>query len=239
MESDISGSIWDFIAPVAGAALGSVVPGVGTAIGAAVGSGLGSGIKSGDPLTGLLSAGGSYVGGNLGSSLLGDTIGGTVGSGLADAGLGFAGNVLPSALSGSSLAGIAGSSLGSSLGESLGQSMSGPSSTGSGDNAPAPWSPKRETELSLPGSLSGYSGLSPIQIGTNLATQGVYGGGQGPGEQDFFLNMANRRLVDDAGNVDSDFSDFAPIETSYLDQLGYGGNKTPKDLLQALSGRFG
>lgn len=230
----MGGSVWDFVAPVAGAALGSVVPGVGTGIGAAIGSGLASGVQSGSPLAGLASAGGSYLGSNLGSSLLGNTLGGTVGSGLSDAGLGFVGNVLPEALSGASLAGTLGGTLGSTLGESL----VGPSAQSSGDNAAAPFSPQRESELNLPGSLSGFSGLSPIQLGSNIATQGVYGGGQGQGEQDYFLNMVNRRLVDDAGAVDSDFGEFAPIETSYLEQLGYG-QKTPKDLLQALSGRFG
>ena len=231
----ISGDVWDFIAPVAGAALGSVVPGVGTALGATIGSGLNSGIKTGNPLAGLAAGAGSYIGGNLGGSLLGDTLGGTVGSALGDAGLGFVGNALPSALAGGSLASIAGSSIGSTLGESL--FAGSPSASNAGDNAPAPFSAKQEDQLSLPGSLSGFEGLSPLQFGTNLATQGVYGGGNGPEESNYFSNMINRRLVDQSGAVDSDFSDIQPIEMSYLNQLGFGDQKTPKDLLEALSRR--
>lgn len=216
--------------------LGSVIPGVGTAIGAAVGSGLSSGIRTGDPLAGIGSAAGSYFGSSIGGSLLGDTFGGTVGSTLGDAGLGSIASALPGALTEGSLGSVIGGSLGSSLGESaLG---SGPSVDAAGPKAPTPFSASREGELSLPGSLSSFSGLSPIQLGTNLATRGVYGGGEGPEESNYFLNMINRRLVDDSGAVDEGFGDIAPIESSYLDTLGFGGKKNPKDLLEALSGRF-
>jgi hypothetical protein len=214
--------------------LGSVVPGVGTALGAAVGSGLNTGIKTGNPLAGLASAGGSYLGSSLGGDVFGDALGGTVGSSI-----GGAANVLPSFIADASLGSIAGGALGSSMGESLFAGNSAiPDSGSAGPSAAKPFSAKQEDQVGLPGSLSQFGGLSPLQLGTNIATQGVYGGGQGPEESNYFTNMVNRRLVDETGNVDSDFSDIAPIEMSYLDQLGFGGNKTPKDLLQALSGRM-
>lgn len=232
--------IWDFIAPIAGAALGSIVPGVGTAIGAAVGSGLNSGVKSGDPLTGLLSAGGSYLGGQalggLGGTLgetpanaLGDVVGGSTVGSSAPFGS-FAGNVL----GGQTIGSMAGGALGSSIGESAGNALN-PQSPDLGGTGVAAFSPSRSPQMGLPQSLSQLSGLDPLQQGSNIATKGVYGGGTGPEETNYFLNLVNRNLVNDQGQVASDTSSVNPVENSFLSQLGLGGYNNPTDLLKNIS----
>lgn len=235
----MSGDVWDIIAPVAGAALGSVVPGVGTALGAAVGSGLSSGIKTGDPLAGLASAGGSFLGSTVAGPLIGDALGGaTVGSTLGSG----VGSVLPDVVANAGLGPIIGGSVGSSLGESLfapatNSQLDMPSVNNAGPSAPAPYVAKQENALQMPGSFSQFANLSPTQLSTNIATQGVYGGGLGESESDYFYNMVNRKLVDEAGNVDTGFGDLAPIEQSYLNKSGFGGYNKPYDLLEALSRR--
>lgn len=217
------------LAPIAGAALGSVVPGVGTAIGGAIGSGLSTGIKTGNPLAGILSAGGSYLGGQIGGEALSSgigsgTLGGTLGS--------TAANFIGPSLASTSLGSIAGSSLGSSLGESAGTAIGGSMGGGGSNNGQAPFSPSRAGALGLPQSLSQFGGLDPTQQATNIATKGVYGGGQGPDETKYFMNLVNRQLVDDAGNV-GDQGQLAPVENSFLSQLGLGGGNT-NDLLKGI-----
>lgn len=104
-----------------------------------------------------------------------------------------------------------------------------------GPTAPAPFQPKHEDNISLPGSLSGLSGLSSDQIGSNIATKGVYGGGEGPEENSYFANLINHKLISDSGQVSGDTSSISPIEGSYLNQLGLGGYSNPNDLLQSIS----
>lgn len=231
-------SIWDFVAPIAGAALGSVIPGIGTAIGGAIGSGLETGIKTNNPLAGLLSAGGSFVGGNLGGSVLGGSLGdATVGSALSS-GLGsdigsFAGNMLPEALSGATLGSIGGASLGSTLGGAAGQALMPPSTKSSGPAGEAAFKPKQQAQLGLPQSLSQFGNLSPDQLTSNIATQGVYGGGNGPQENQYFLNLINRQLVDQSGKT-GDMGQLSGIDNSYLSQLGLGGMGNTNDLLKGI-----
>lgn len=222
-------SLFDFIAPIAGAALGSVIPGVGTAIGAAVGSGLNSGVKTGNPLAGVLSAGGSYLGGQaLGGAggILGDTVGSTVGS--------TAANFIGPQLASTTLGSVAGSALGSSIGESAGEAMNPPKMGFTGAMGPPGFSPSKQPEMGLPQSLSQFGGLSPQQQGSNIATKGVYGGGNGPQETNYFLNLMNRQLFDNGGNVANDNSSINPVEMGYLNQLGISGS-TPTDLLKGIS----
>lgn len=224
--------MWDLIAPVAGAALGSVIPGVGTAIGAGIGSGLSTGIKTGNPLAGALAAGGSIVGGNLGGSLLGGAAGGlggqSIGSLASQAVGSTAGNVLGD-LGGTSLGSVAGSSLGSTLGSSVGQSIL--PKAGMPSNNPAPFIPSQAGQMNTPPSLSQFGNLSPTQQASNIATQGVYGGGQGPEESKYFLNLINRQLVDPKGKV-GDTSSINPVENNFLGQLGLGGYNNSNQLLK-------
>lgn len=241
----MGGSIWDMIAPIAGAALGSIVPGVGTALGAGIGSGLGTGIRTGNPVAGLLSAGGSYLGGSLGGEFspgnfnpIGGSIGPPmIGSGTLGSTLGStASNILGPAIANTSLGSIAGSSIGSSLGESVGTSLMPPDMGGgqSQPSAPPPFAASQMGSMALPPSLSQFAGLSPEQQTSNIATKGVYGGGEGNEESKYFLNLINRRLVDPQGKV-GNLSQVNPVENSFLSQLGLGGYNNPNDLLQGIS----
>lgn len=226
-------SFWDLIAPVAGAALGSVIPGVGTAIGAGIGSGLGTGIRTGNPLAGALAAGGSYLGGSIGGEALGG-VGGGIGSGTLGGTLGStAANILGPSIASTSLGSIAGSSIGSSLGESVGTSLM-PAGMPDQPSGPAPYAASQMGSMDLPPSLSQFGGLSPEQQTSNIASKGVYGGGEGNEESKYFLNLINRRLVDPQGNV-GDIGQVSPVENSFLSQLGLGGYGNSKDLLQGIS----
>ena len=204
-------------------------------VGAAAGAGVGSYVSDHNLGKALLSAGGSFVGGNLASSVLGNA-GGTLLSGLEST-LGpdlgsAAGNLIGSAAF-TPISSIVGSTVGSDLASSLvPQKTKNPMGESAG---PAPFKPTRDAQKSAPNSFQGLGSLTDMQQGTNLATQGVYGGGLGPEESGYFLNLMNRRLVDDAGNVDTGFGDISGVENSYLAQLGLGGKKTPNDLLQAIS----
>lgn len=236
--------------PVLGAIAGNYfLPGLGYGIsglaGAAIGSGAGTLLSGGTPLQAAANAAGSYVGGSVAGNLIGDASnavpmgpGGTVGTALGD-NLGqsgsYAANMLPASIAGSTfgqLGSTAGTAAGTALGGGVANSLTGVGSskgTGAPSITPGPWS----TQSTMPSSLSGYAGLSPGQVSSNIATQGVYGGGQGPQEQDYFLNLINSRLNGDAN------TQLSPIEQSYLSQLGLGGSTSNQNLqskLQAYQG---
>jgi len=243
--------------PIAGAILGSLaLPGIGTELGlslgsaggAAIGGGLGTLASGGGIKNALLSGAGSYLGGNLAQGILGGSLG-TVGgaTGLSSAGalpwsaantgLGQSlGNVIGSSaansLAAAPLSGILGSFYGSDLAQNALGDQQAPKFTGPA--GPAPFVPKQADAAKLPAGLSGFASLTPQQQSTNIANQGVYGGGNGPEEQGYFTNLINRRLVDLSGNL-SDKSTLAPIEQSYLSQLGLGGYGDTKSLLEAIS----
>lgn len=227
-------NIWKAIAPIAGAILGStILPGVGLGIsglgGASIGSGVGTLASGGSPANALLSAGGSYLGGNLlGNSnfVPGDSIGSSVNSALGAT----AANALPSGIAGSSLS----SALGSTLGSNLAVSTLGTPDKIKSPAGPPGFSPSQQPAMTLPSDLSSLSGLNPMQQSTNIANHGVYGGGAGSADNQYFLNLINNRLVDPNGQV-GDQNSLQPIEQSYLAQLGLGGYKNPTDLLKGIS----
>lgn len=99
---------------------------------------------------------------------------------------------------------------------------------------PTPFNPTEQSQSSIPGSLSNLSGGDPFQQATNLATRGVYGGGNGPQETNYFLNLLNRQLFDQTGKLANDNSSINPIENSYLSQLGITG-QNPTDILKGIS----
>lgn len=206
----------------------------GFADGLIQGQGIGGALKGG--LRGGLEAAGSIVGGNIGGSILPSTFGSVLGK--------SAGNALGSTIANTSLGQTLGSFAGNAYGNSLSDTILG-QQTPKNTNAPrvaaapeaAPFEPKQEAQLQLPNSLSGLSGFDQNQQSSNIATQGVYGGGNGQQEQDYFTNLINRRLVDESGQVDQNFNDINPIENSYLSQLGFGGYSNPSSLLEALNGR--
>lgn len=213
---------------------------------AAAYQGLHTGTKTGNPLSGLLAAGGTYAGNAIGSSLgaslgnsvggalsqtpanaLGSTFGGDAVGSLAPLGS-FAGNALGSQTTGSFLGGALGSNIGGEMGSQLGGGAPLPSTD------PTPFQASRDPSMGLPQSLSQFSGLDSNQQASNIASKGVYGQGNGPDENQYFLNLLNRQLVDDSGNVGS-ASNINPVENSYLSQLGLGGYSDPNDLLKKIS----
>lgn len=132
------------------------------------------------------------------------------------------------------------------LGPALGAVSSISGMIGGGNKSEAPSSPQeapkpppyvasRQAQAALPGSLSQFGGLDQNQLSTNIATKGVYGGGEGPEETKYFTNLINRRLVDDTGKMSGDLNGINPVENSFLSQLGLGGNKSPYDLLKGIN----
>lgn len=228
-----------------GLALGPAGLGLASAAGgAAIGSGLGT-LASGKGLKDALISGGlTYAGSSIGGKLLPDSVGSqlTSSNSLGPYSFGNLGNTaansLGNTLANSSIGSIAGGYVGNQYADSMinPAQISGPSNVSDmAPAAPAAFKPVQATQQELPGSLSGLSSLTQDQQSSNLANQGVYGGGLGPEEQSYFQNLINRRLVDQSGNVDQNFNDISPIENSYLSQAGFGGYSNPKDLLEALS----
>ena len=166
---------------------------------------------------------GSQIGSAIGASDIGSALGkaGSIGSSAA--------NALPSAITNSSI----GSALGNIAGNAMTAGRSAPIGMEVG-NGVTPYHPKQESAQNTPPTLTGLAGLTDEQQSTNLATQGVYGGGNGPSEQGYFENLINRRLVDSGGKT-QDMSVLKPIEQSYLSKLGLGGYTDASSLLEALS----
>lgn len=236
-----------FAAPIAG----SFIPGVGTAVGAAIGGGLGSLATGGSLKDAIISAGGSYVGNSLGSKFGGSlgtfgdaakNVGVNLGQSVAGDSIGQAiGNFAPglaSNVANTSIASVIGSMYGGSAAKNAFSTPEMPKAANTNTQPVIePFKPQREAEQDMPTSFVGVGSLNPMQTSTNIANQGVYGGGAGPQEESYFLNQVNRRLVDDAGAVDADFNDIAPIEQSYLQQLGLGGFDNTTSLLEAITRR--
>lgn len=254
MEAKISKSIWDTVAPVLGslAAVGLGQPellgfagptgflgGAGAAaVGSGIGSGLATGVETGNPIAGLgsgiLGGAGSYAGsqllgpalsglGSSANSMSGETMPGFMGQNLGS----WAGNATP----GSLIGGAAGSTVGSDIGSQAGQ-MINPMNSSSG--GPQGFQPSMSPQMGIPQSLSQFGSLSPNQQGSNIATKGVYGGGNGPEETNYFLNLMNRQQFDQGGNLGSSVN-ASPIDQSYLSQLGISGYNDPSSLLQGIS----
>lgn len=203
--------------------------------GASFGDAANYGLKSG-----ALSGAGAYAGGQL----LGPELNG-IGSGVSPASggatTGVLGTPISQSLSDTALSGVGnalgsttpGDLIGSAVGSTVGESMAGPSPTAPIPPTP-PWAPSRMDQSSLPASLSSFSSLDPTQQASNIATKGVYGGGQGPEENQYFLNLINRQLVDQQGKV-GDMNSLPQIDNSYLAQLGLGGYSNTNDLLKGIS----
>lgn len=206
---------------------------------------LGDALKSGAIVGGATYAG-TQLGGALGSRL--GTVGSTAFNSLPSGAAGsFLGNMIPGELAnvglGSSLGGFAGNAIGSSLADSmfpkavrspmpqpfnasqvsLGKGL--PAGTLQGGNLP---------NGTVSPSISAMSTLTDPQKSTNLATQGTYGGGLGPQEQKYFLNLENNRLVNPSGALNP-LSTLSPIENSYLAKLGLGGYGNTQSLLKAMN----
>lgn len=233
--------------------LNKVLPIVATAINPALGAAVTAAESYGGGnkvlpslLSGATSFAGNAIGNEIGSSVFPTTIGSALSSnagnatdkllnfGAGDLGSNFAnsiGNNLANQSIGGALGGLA---TNAAIGGGVLPAVQKQNDLNPNSLLPAPYAPKQAPQLQLPGSLSGLQGLSPDQQISNLATQGVYGGGNGPQEQSYFANLVNNQLVDKSGNV-SPISNVNPIENSYLSQLGLGGYSNSKDLLGAIS----
>lgn len=228
------------------AALSAINPGLGAAY-----VGASNYDKSGSFGKSLASALGTYAGGKIATNYLPDmgTIGGNIGSAansvfgsgssnaigsaLANTGANAASGGFVSNLFSTPVASLAGNAISGNLASSL--AGVSPQTGNVGASGPAPFKPVRQKEQNLPVSLSAFGGLTPGQQSSNIANQGVYGTGLGPQESSYFLNLINRRLIDQSGKVASDTSSISPIENSYLSQLGLGGWTNPNSLLESIS----
>lgn len=197
---------------------------------------------------GALGAAGSYVGGALGNeagsalsnngftsagnflnqtpaNALGDSVGGQAVGSVAPFGS-FAGNALGS----TSIGSLAGSGAADALTSNMNsQALNGmfPPAAASG------FSPTMSPQMGLPQSLSQFGSLNPNQQASNIASQGVYGGGNGPDETNYFLNLMNRQQFTN-GNLNQQ-TNLSPIDQSYLSQLGISNYSNPTGLLQGIS----
>jgi len=207
----------------------NLIPGVGTAIYAAYTAAKNFG-ETGKVGSSLLKGGLSYAGNKFGGDIFGDM--GTVGDGLSKLGFNSAGNALGEGLMNTGVSSVLGGFAGNAAGD-----MAAPYLDGAPDltNFQA-FRPTKDNASAMPSSLSAFQGLDNTQQATNIANKGVFGGGLGSQEEDYFTNLVNRQLVDDSGKV-GQMSSLAPIESSYLNQLGLGGYNNSNDLLEAISKR--
>lgn len=234
----------------------SFIPGFGIPLAAAYTAANSYG-KTGQLAPSLAKGAASYIGGNLGanyganSSLLSGL--GTVGSSVGTT----AANMIPASIAGQSIGSAIGRYAGNSIGENLASSLvpfrqqatqqPGQNLTTVGGPTFTPGQVAQDNKLpsgtlqngNLPNgatapSIAGMSTLTPDQQRTSLATQGTYGGGLGPQEQQYFLNQENNKLVNQ-DHTTNQLSSLSPIENSYLAKLGLGGYGDTTSLLKAIS----
>lgn len=221
-------------------ALLSAIPGAGPVLSAAYVAG--NAYSGGQSLgQSLLRGGASFAGNAIGSSIGGSLgNGSTIGSTLFD---NLPGNALSNTILNSIPGSIANTGVGNAIGGAIGSNIAtglASNSFGGADSQPnsantgiKAFSPQQEDEQNTPASISGLGSLTDQQKSTNLATQGVHGGGLGNDEQSYFLNLINRRLVDQSGHTTND--NLQPIEQSELQRLGLGNGNDPTSILQAIS----
>lgn len=210
-----------------GASIGSALgQGALSYAGGQIGSSIGNSIGSG---LGTVGSAASKIGLNLGQSVSGSGIGASIGNAL--------GRIAPqatTALAGQGIGSLLGSSIGSNIGSSLAAGKpAAPTATAPLSTTPA-FTPTQEAAQQLPASLNSLGSLTGDQQLSDLATQGVYGSGNGPDEQSYFLNLVNRQLVDQGGNTQAT-STLQPIEQSYLQNLGISSSGDSSSILEAIN----
>lgn len=174
---------------------------------------------------GTIGSAAGKAGVNLGYTSAGNSLGSSIGNAIGEAAPGFAANV-----ANTSIGGVLGSYAANNLSSGVTNAQQEPA----GMTGPTPFSPSQEAAQNAPASLSAMGSLTNEQQSTSLANQGVYGGGNGPDEQSYFLNLLNRRLVDTGGNVQSN-AQVAPIEQSYLQRIGINAGGDSSNLLEAIN----
>lgn len=78
-----------------------------------------------------------------------------------------------------------------------------------------------------------FGTLDPTQQRSYLATQGSQGSGIGDDAKSYYLNLLQRNLIDENGNMQNMNSALLPVEKNYLSRLGLPTDNT-SDFFQAL-----
>jgi hypothetical protein len=79
----------------------------------------------------------------------------------------------------------------------------------------------RPDATALPQNLNDYAGLSDIQQRSGLATRATQGEGLDDEGKKYYLNLLQRKLMDDQGNISNDnFQGVLPVERNYLQSIG-------------------
>lgn len=139
---------------------------------------------------------------------------------------------------GTSLAGLTGLMGGSS---GSGQQSAAPPQSNLGE-VEQEFVPKRPDESPKPFGLFSsevggqqFSTLDPTQQRSYLATQGTYGSGLGNEDKNYYLNLLQRNLIDDSGQLGNINEALLPVERNYLSRIGLPTGDT-KSFFQALQG---
>lgn len=103
-------------------------------------------------------------------------------------------------------------------------------------NAPLPTS--RPDEASLPSGLGQFAGLNPLQTTSGIATEGLYGGGTSGPENNYFINMLQRQLINDKGGYEDYSQNVNPTSEAFLhNNLGLQFDPNTTSLLQSIANR--
>jgi hypothetical protein len=94
------------------------------------------------------------------------------------------------------------------------------------------FTPKKQEAMSRPASLNEFAGFSPEQERSALATKGI-NSGLGAEENAYYINLLNRTMIGDGGEVNRSSQDFLmPIESQYFSRRG----KNTSDIIKFLQG---
>ena len=169
------------------------------------------------------------------------------------------------AVAGGMIGGPAGAAIGGMLGSQLGGALGGaqggggystPAQSAPTEAAPLPqtdtdeelrslaqrFQAKRPDEYGRPADLFSrqvggqeFGTLDPQQQRSYLATQGAFGGGLGGEEKDYYMNLLQRDLINEQGQMGDINQQLLPIERTYLQRAGLPTDDT-LGFFQALQG---
>lgn len=95
-----------------------------------------------------------------------------------------------------------------------------------------PFSPSKPDAMEAPASLGEFSGFTPEQQRSALATKGI-NTGLGQDENAYYRNLIQRSLIGDGNQVDTSNPNFLmPIESQYFSQQGVNTS----DIMEFLKG---
>lgn len=94
-----------------------------------------------------------------------------------------------------------------------------------------PYEPKKPDVLARPASLGEFSGYSPEQERSALATKGTQGG-LGRDEDAYYRNLIQRSLIGDNNQITGDTNSLLPVESQYFSKQGINTSDVMKFLEQ-------